>query len=315
MTLVSPISEFDGSAPNRQNWSKVDERAPGSFCDTAEVRDIVARGMRCLGAGVPVHLCGPAGIGKTALAIRMAAEYGRPMALLTGHEGMSPQDLVGREVGHSEYSVDDKYIQSVRRKQTQRRIDWRDAMLAEAMKKGQTLIYDEVTRASPQANVVLLSVLEEGLLVSNGGGAHSYVRAHPQFRIILTSNPADYVAVNKAPDALLDRLVTFHLGGYSADTEAEIVRAATGLDGGFARRIVEIVQLLRNADREALLPSMRTSILIGKIAARSVPARDFDDGELAAIVSDVTRGRAPGIDHETVHEAVRSTANTQKETA
>ncbi|MXQ07945.1 AAA domain-containing protein [Alphaproteobacteria bacterium GH1-50] len=286
-------------------FSSIATRKPGTFCDTAEVQDIIGRGRRCLDAGVAVHLSGPAGIGKTALAIRMAAEIGRPMALLTGHEGLSSKDFVGQEIGHSESVVVDKYIQSVRRKQTQRRVDWRDAMLAEAMREGHTLIYDEFTRASPQANVVLLSVLEEGLLVSGGGqSGHSYVRAHPDFRIILTSNPSDYVAVNAAPDALLDRMVTFRLDGYSPETEAEILRATTGIDAKLARRIVAIVRHIRAEHDEALLPSMRTSILIGRIIAHAALTDTLDEERFRVVVSDVIRGRAPDIAPDTVVRAV-----------
>lgn len=310
MSIISPISTIEGPEAGAATASG---RRPGTFCDTAEVRAIIDRGMSCLSAGVPVHLSGPAGIGKTALAIRMAAEIGRPMSLLTGHEGLSPQDFVGREVGHSESVVVDKYIQSVRRKQTQSRVDWRDAMLAEAMRKGHTLIYDEFTRASPQANVVLLSVLEEGLLVSNGGSeGHTYVHAHRDFRIILTSNPSDYVAVNAAPDALLDRMVTFRLDGYSPETESEIVRATTGLDAETARRTVDIVRKLRAGHADALLPSMRTSILIGRLARHAKSTDSLNDARFEAIVSDVACGRAPEIPSKAIAEAIKATAPKKK---
>lgn len=315
MSIITPISTNGGSGGG-DDPPLLPGRKPGLFCDTAEVRNIITRSMGCLAAGVPVHLSGPAGIGKTALAIRMAAEIGRPMALMTGHEGLAPKDFVGREVGHSESVVVDRYIQSVRRRESQSRVDWRDAMLAGAMRQGHTLIYDEFTRASAEANVVLLSVLEEGLLVSGGGTeGHSYIRAHPDFRIILTSNPSDYVAVNTAPDALLDRMVTFRLEGYSPETEAEIVCSTAGIGRAAARRIVAIVQRLRAAHGAALLPSMRTSILIGRIAGHAAAMGALDDTRLEAIVTDVTRGRAPEIEAAAIAEAVRATAPPQKETA
>ncbi|MEO0655309.1 MAG: AAA family ATPase, partial [Pseudomonadota bacterium] len=278
------------------NTSALPGRAGRPFCETDEIRDLVARGTDYLAAGVTVHFSGPAGIGKTALALRIAGAAGRPVSLMTGHEALSLEDFVGRQVGHSESVVVDTYIQSVRRKETQSRIDWRDSALADAMERGHTLIYDEFTRASPEANVALLSVLEEGILVcSDGTSGRSYIRAHPEFRVILTSNPADYVAVNAAPDALLDRLVTFNLCGYSAATEAEIVAMSSGLDRATAARIVGIVRALRDTVSANLLPSMRTSLIIARIASHLSGTGALPVPALSRIVTDVARGRAPQI--------------------
>lgn len=283
--------------------------AAKTFCETDEVRALVRRGLLYLDAGAPIHFTGPAGIGKTALAFRLAGEIGRPVSLMTGHEGLTSDDFVGRAVGHRESVVVDKYIQSVRRKETTTRLDWCDAALADAMERGHTLLYDEFTRASPQANVALLSVLEEGVLVSSKGDrGRTYIRAHPDFRLILTSNPSDYVAVNSAPDALLDRLVTFHLSGYNAKTEETILASATGLDDDQAKRIVGIVRTLRtNAGSEKLF-SMRTALLIGRIAAHADRHGKLSEGVLSAIVTDVVTGRDRAISAHTIKAAMRATS-------
>lgn len=315
MSIAVTSSRFDLAAP-QDSLEAGTTRRPTAFCNTDEVAAIIARGKGALLAGVPIHLSGPAGIGKTALAVRMAAEIGRPMSFLTGHEGLTPGDLVGQQVGHSENIVVDRYIQSVRRKQTESRIDWRDAVLARAMREGHTLIYDEFTRSSPQANVLLLSVLEEGILVSGAGAdGHSYIRAHPEFRIILTSNPSDYVAVNAAPDALLDRMVTVHLDGYGPETESRILCSATDLDVDTARRIVAIVGDLRAQHGGDLLPSMRTSILIGKLARHAQTANGLDEATLEDLVMVVVQGRAPGIDRSAIAAAVRSSAPVERKSA
>lgn len=312
MSSTLSASRVDFAVPDENELSSK-TRVPSVFCSTAEVSAIINQGNSALRAGIPVHLCGPAGIGKTALAVRMAAEFGRPMSLLTGHEGLSPQDLVGQQIGHSESVVIDKYVQSVRRKQTESRIHWRDAVLAKAMRDGHTLIYDEFTRASPQANVLLLSVLEEGILVTRSGAeGHSYIHAHPEFRVILTSNPSDYVAVNAAPDALLDRMVTIHLSGYGEETESQILCSTTGVEVEDARRIVRIVTDLRARCAEDLLPSMRTSILIGKLVRHAQVTGEFDECILESIVSSVIMGRAPGIDRRTIGDVVRNVLSTDR---
>ena len=44
---------------------------------------------------------------------------------------------------------------------------WVDHRLSTACREGYTLVYDEFTRSKPEANNVLLSVLEERLLILN----------------------------------------------------------------------------------------------------------------------------------------------------
>ena len=58
-----------------------------------------------------------------------------------------------------------------------------------------------------------------------------------------------------------------------------------------------------------------TSILIGRIAGHAAATGALDDTRLEAIVTDVTRGRAPEIEAAAIAEAVRATAPPQKETA
>ena len=59
---------------------------------------------------------------------------------------------------------------------------------------------------------MLLSALEERVLAfTDPVAGRDLLAADPEFRVILTSNPGDYAGVNAAPDALIDRVVTFRL--------------------------------------------------------------------------------------------------------
>jgi len=77
---------------------------------------------------------------------------------MTGNAWLSSGDFIGGAVGTTASIVVDTYIQSVKRTEKQTRTDWADSILARAMEQGHTLIYDEFTRASPEANTALLSV-------------------------------------------------------------------------------------------------------------------------------------------------------------
>jgi len=269
------------------------------YYEDAELRSLHSRASAYLHAGVAVRFQGPAGMGKTTLALRVANGLGRPVSFLTGHASMTPEDLIGREVGQTASRVEDKYIASVRRTETRVRADWEPGALAAAMVEGRTLVYDEFTRAPAAANAALLSVLEEGVLaISHPAEGERILHAHPRFRLILTSNPADYRGVNEAPDALLDRLVTFDLESVSPETETGIVATVTGLASEQAARVVRLIRGLRAEAGGPRGLSMRTAILIGRLmAAQGVPA-EAADPRFVQICADVLRGRVDGADPE-----------------
>jgi len=211
---------------------------------------------------------------------------------MAGNDWLEAEDMIGKVVGQATSSVVDKYIQRVRRSESHVRYDWEHSILAEAMEKGQTLVYDEFARSSAKANGILLSVLEEGVLIStNQINERTNLQAHPDFRIILTSNPHDYAGVNATPDALLDRMVTFNLNTYSIDTKIGIVAARTGLTAEMSGRIVRLVHDLQGQTQSASICSMRGAILIARIAAQRLRATALSDALLAQIVADVMNGR------------------------
>ena len=268
-------------------------RTKQRFFENDEIAAFLHRGLFYARAGVPLHFRGTAGRGKTAIAIEIAKRLGRPFSVMTGNDWLDIEDMVGKQVGQSTHAVVDKYIQRVRRSEETTRYDWENAILADAMLKGHTLVYDEFTRSSPKANGILLSVLEEGILVAADPlAASTHIHAHPNFRIILTSNPHDYAGVNASPDALLDRMVTFEMSRYSFETESGIVAARTGIPPLLAKRIVRLVSDLTPDDQSC---SMRACILIAQIAAMRLRTATLSDALLAQISADVLRGRGIAI--------------------
>ena len=256
------------------------------------------RGMAYLRAGYPLHLRGPAGSGKTTLALRIAEQLKRPILLLVGDASFDTRRLVGGEEVTRTKRVVDRYISSVIKVENQTNAVWLDRALTVACTEGGTLVYDEFNRAPASANNVLLTVLEERVLVlPKTGRGESYVPVHPLFRAIFTSNPVDHVGTNAAQDALTDRMITLDLEGFERDTEIAIVSARSGLTPEEAAGVVDIVRDFRVSREYAQRPTLRASIMIARIAAAQQVRVSADDPRFVQICLDVLASKLkPGKD-------------------
>ncbi|MFM7425927.1 MAG: AAA family ATPase, partial [Elainella sp.] len=129
-----------------------------------------------------------------------------------------------------------------------------------------TLIYDEFNRSRPEVNNVLLSVLEEKLLVlPPNSNRNEYIRVNPQFRTILTSNPEEYCGVHATQDALLDRLVTINIPEPDELTQQEIVIHKTGIDRESASIVVQTVKTFRQRAKAEKSSGLRSCLILAKI--------------------------------------------------
>ena len=216
------------------------------FVETESVKSLADRAVFYLKAGYPVHFSGPAGTGKTTMAMHVAAELGQPVILMHGDDEFAGSDLVGGQSGYRTTRVVDNFIHSVMKTEENVSKVWVDNRLTTACKFGMTLIYDEFNRSRPEANNVLLGVLEERLLempsIRSGEG---YMQVHPNFHAIFTSNPEEYAGVHKTQDALMDRMITIKVGHYDRDTEAAITSRKSDLPLEDAERIVDVVRSFR----------------------------------------------------------------------
>ncbi|MES3630857.1 MAG: gas vesicle protein GvpN [Longimonas sp.] len=240
-----------------------------SFVVTPAVERVTQRAMVYLNAGYPIHLTGVSGTGKTSLAFHVASRLERPAVLLHGDSEFSRSDLVGGEVGYRKSKVVDNFIRSVLKTSEQVHKVWEDKRLAQACREGYTLIYDEFNRSRPEANNVLLSILEERILnlPTRGGQSEGYVRVHPNFRAIFTSNTKEYAGTHGTQSALLDRMITIKLEYPDRDTEVQITCTRSGMPEPLATRIVDLVRRVRTRLDDYHGPSVRGSVVLARVFA------------------------------------------------
>jgi len=275
---------------NAEDLSLLSLKQKPDFIETPAVRSLTARASSYLCAGYPIHFSGPAGTGKTTLAMHVAAQLARPVALIHGDDEYGSSDLVGGQLGYRSTRVVDNFIHSVMKTEESVAKTWVDHRLTNACKYGFTVIYDEFNRSRPEANNVLLAILEERLLEMPSGRVNEgYICVHPNFRAIFTSNPEEYAGVHKMQDALLDRMITITVGQYDRETEIEITAAKSGLEHDDAERIVDIVREFRGLGMHQLPPTVRASIMIAKIAAGQGAEVRSNDMIFRATCRDVLR--------------------------
>jgi len=236
------------------------------FVETPYIRNLTNRALNYIRAGFPVHFSGPAGAGKTTLALHLADQLGRPVVLICGDHEFNSSDLVGGLYGYHKKYLRDNFIRSVLKTDESMTSHWVDNRLTTACQHGLTLVYDEFTRSRPEANNVLLSVLEERILpLPTARGNESYLKVHPDFTAIFTSNPEEYAGVYKSQDALRDRMVTIEVGNFDEETEVAITQTKAGASLKDAGRIVSLVRKVREAKSNKLTPTVRACIVMGKI--------------------------------------------------
>jgi nitric oxide reductase NorQ protein len=259
------------------------------FVLTPYVQQLTEHALSYLAVGYALHFAGPAGTGKTTLAFHVAAQRARPVILIHGDDEFSSSDLVGRDAGYRKQKLVDNFIHSVLKTEETMSSLWMDNRLTTACQEGHTLIYDEFNRSRPEANNALLSVLEEGILnlPKMRRSGKGYLRVHPDFRAIFTSNPEEYAGIHKAQDALMDRLITIHTDHFDRDTEIQIVISKSGIPQPEAARVVDVVRELRGVGVNSHRPRTRACIMIARMLAHCQGHAELGDPVFQWVCRDV----------------------------
>ncbi|MDZ8262880.1 gas vesicle protein GvpN [Nostoc sp. ChiQUE01b] len=254
-----------------------------NFIETPKVNHMTKRALRYLHTGFSIHLRGPAGTGKTTLAVHLANMLERPILLVFGDDEYKSSDLIGNQRGYSRKKIIDNYIHNVVKMEDELRESWVDSRLTTACREGFTLIYDEFNRSRPEVNNVLLSALEEKLLVLPAtANRQEYIRVHPEFRAIFTSNPEEYCGVHGTQDALMDRLVTIDIPEPDETTQLEILVQKAGLARKDALAVVHLVKQFQQRTKNDKASGLRACLIVAKVCNNqnvpiNVNSDDFQD--------------------------------------
>lgn len=272
--------------------STVLQARPRNFVSTPAVERVARRALRYLQSGYSVHLRGPAGTGKTTLALHLADLLSRPIMLVFGDDEFKTSDLIGNQSGYTRKKVVDNFIHSVVKVEDELRHNWVDSRLTLACREGFTLVYDEFNRSRPEVNNVLLSALEEKLLVLPPSGHRpEYLRVNPHFRAIFTSNPEEYAGVHGTQDALLDRLITIHMPEPDELTQQQILVQKVGIDTSEALLIVRLVKAFQSQTDSNGMTSLRPCLMIANIChEHGVPVMT-EDADFRDVCSDILLSR------------------------
>jgi len=276
------------------------------FVETSYVKGVTNRALSYIKAGFPVHFRGASGTGKTTLAMHIASKLKRPVVIIHGNEEYTSSDLVGGEYGYRMRRVVDRFISRVLKTEEDMVKRWVDNRLTVACKYGYTLIYDEFTRSRPEANNVLLSILQEKIMdLPLGRGEEPYLKVHPDFTALFTSNPEEYAGVHRSQDALRDRMVTMDLDYFDYDTEVAITQAKSKLQKPFVEMIVKIVRSLRDSGKCEFAPTIRGSIMIARTLKIQNLSPSQSNGAFVQICQDILASETSRVGSKTNQERIK----------
>jgi nitric oxide reductase NorQ protein len=203
---------------------------------------------------LPVMLTGPTGCGKTRLVEHMGQVLDRPIVTISCHDDLTSSDLVGRFI----VAGGD--------------VTWKDGPLTRAVKDGAICYLDEVVEARHDSLAILHSLTDHRrtLYLDRSG---EVVPAPASFMLVCSYNPAYRSSLKELKPSFRQRFVTVAMSYLSADREAEVLVAETGIDYPAAERLIACATSIRTADEVFHFdpPSTRTLVTTAQLIAAGVP--------------------------------------------
>ncbi|MFX0155774.1 MAG: AAA family ATPase [Candidatus Hodarchaeota archaeon] len=199
---------------------------------TEELRQIVL--AHSVGKNILIE--GEVGVGKTTLAKGIASFFDSDFYRVDCSEELLPHNLVGYfepPLVISQGYTEDSY---------------KYGPLALAMMNGGCLFINEINRMPESTQNSLLTSLDERILKIP---KLKTIKAHSDFFVVATQNPAAHVGVTVLGEALKDRFIWINLNYQSPEEEIIIIKQEANLDSGNADKIAKISQNIIQVTRES----------------------------------------------------------------
>ncbi len=189
--------------------------------------------------GKNILLEGNVGVGKTTLAKAIAEHYGSNDSnfyRVDCSEELLPHNLVG--YFEPPLVIAKGYIED----------SYKYGPLALAMMNGGCLFINEINRMPESTQNSLLTSLDEGILEIP---KLKTIKAHKDFFVVATQNPAAHVGVTVLGEALKDRFIWINLKYQSPEEEILIIKQEAQLNNGSANKIATISQNIIQITRDS----------------------------------------------------------------
>jgi len=205
--------------------------------------------------GLPMILKGPTGCGKTRFIEYMAWRMKRPLITLACNEDMTASDLVGRYLLDAEGTV------------------WHDGPLTVAARVGAICYLDEIVEARQDTSVIIHPLTDDRRILPLDKRGE-VVRAHPDFRLVVSYNPGYQSAIKDLKQSTKQRFGAIDFNYPAADIEIDIVSHESGVTRDVASKLVGIAQKSRTLCGRGLEEGISTRMAIhaGGLIAEGIAA-------------------------------------------